>query len=181
MFYGASATGTFLPWSIRLPLVTCDQRTCLLARITNISLGSPSFYARAETGVGIDSAGGLVGWDFSWELIKIITKRSSKGWPSVAHMNKSVTKIIEKKKIQFHVCGQLNMRERELLCIRPGFEHQILSIFKFNVDMPLVKFHWQMWSDLLEDGKTQKREEALDISWTAALQSSIRFQWSWHK
>lgn len=38
----------------------------------------------------------LVGSNFSWELIKIIRKRSSKAWPSVAHMNKYVTKIIEK-------------------------------------------------------------------------------------
>lgn len=51
-------TGTFC-LGLRLPLVTYDQRACLLARITNISLGSPSFYAQAETGVGIDSVGGL--------------------------------------------------------------------------------------------------------------------------
>lgn len=30
-----------------------------VGRITNISLGSPSFYALAETGVGIDLVGGL--------------------------------------------------------------------------------------------------------------------------
>lgn len=30
-----------------------------VGRITNISLGSPSFYAQGETGVGIDSVGGL--------------------------------------------------------------------------------------------------------------------------
>lgn len=52
--------GLELCLGLRLPLVTCDQHAYMsVGRITNTSLGSPSFYALTKTRVGIDLVGGL--------------------------------------------------------------------------------------------------------------------------
>lgn len=58
MLYGASVTGTFLP-SSEVAVGYLWSAHMSVGRITDISLGSPSFYAQGETGVGIDSVGGL--------------------------------------------------------------------------------------------------------------------------
>lgn len=48
----------FLPWSeVAIGYLWSEHMS--VGRITNISLGSPSFYALAETGEGIDLVGGL--------------------------------------------------------------------------------------------------------------------------
>lgn len=71
--YGASVTGTLELLCPRLPLDTCDLHTLLsVGRITDISLGSPSFLLwRRLVWVLIWS----VGYEFSWELMKIMTTR----------------------------------------------------------------------------------------------------------
>lgn len=61
-----------------LPLIgSAHTHTHLLGRITDLSSGSPfALLVGREAVPGIDLVGGLR--DISWELIKIITKRSSK-------------------------------------------------------------------------------------------------------